>query len=160
MTARIRNSLAAVAVMLLLLLPLVAGNFYVSLFNTIGIATLVTLGLVVLTGCGGLVSFGQAAFVGIGAYSTAWATTTLGLSPWLGLALALALTGAVGLLLGTITLHLGGHYLPLTTIAWGNRAVLRLRQCRGARPQRAASPASPRRSSSATPSIAWRACII
>src|SRR5256885_8708327 len=38
-----------------------------------------------LTGVGGLTSFGQAAFVGLGAYSTAWLTTQFGLSPWIGL---------------------------------------------------------------------------
>ena len=43
-------------------------------------------GLVLLTGIGGATSFGQAAFVGIAAYATAWLTTAQGLSPWLGLA--------------------------------------------------------------------------
>jgi branched-chain amino acid transport system permease protein len=62
------------------------GNFTVSLLNDIGIAALVALGLVLLTGVGGATSFGQAAFVGIAAYATAWLTTTQGLSPWLGLA--------------------------------------------------------------------------
>ena len=49
-----------------------------------------------LTGVGGLTSFGQAAFVGIGAYATGWLTTAHGASPWLGLLFALALTGRRG----------------------------------------------------------------
>ena len=53
------------------------------------IIALAALGLVLLTGVGGLTSFGQAAFVGIGAYATAWWTTAQGGSPWTGLALAL-----------------------------------------------------------------------
>ena len=61
-----------------------AGNFTVSLLNDIGIGALVALGLVLLTGVGGATSFGQAAFVGIAAYATAWLTTAQGLSPWLG----------------------------------------------------------------------------
>ena len=54
-------------------------GFIVTLMNYIGIYTLITLGLVLLTGCGGITSFGQAAFVGIGAYATAYLTTAMGL---------------------------------------------------------------------------------
>lgn len=100
-------------------LPLVASAFTVTLMNYIGIGAIVALGLVLLTGFGGLTSFGQAAFVGVGAYATAWATAKMGLPPIAGLALALILTGAVSLFLGAITLRLGGHFLPLSTIAWG-----------------------------------------
>ncbi len=99
--------------------PLLLGGYSLILLNYIGIYAIVALGLVLLTGVGGLTSFGQAALVGIGAYATAWLTTTLGGSPWLGLPLALALTGAVAALLGAVTLRLGGHFLPLSTIAWG-----------------------------------------
>jgi branched-chain amino acid transport system permease protein len=101
------------------LAPLLAGNFTVSLLNDIGIGALVALGLVLLTGVGGATSFGQAAFVGIAAYATAWLTTTQGLSPWLGLLFALLLTGLSALAIGLLTLRLGGHFLPLSTIAWG-----------------------------------------
>ena len=99
--------------------PVFAGNFTVSLLNDIGIGALVALGLVLLTGVGGATSFGQAAFVGIAAYSTAWLTTGQGLSPWLGLLFALLLTGLSALAIGMLTLRLGGHFLPLSTIAWG-----------------------------------------
>ena len=87
--------------------------------NYIGIYALAALGLVLLTGCGGLTSFGQAAFVGIGAYATAWYTSVHGGSPWIGLVLALAFTGLIATVLGAATLRLGGHFLPLSTIAWG-----------------------------------------
>lgn len=103
----------------LAVVPHIAGSFTVSLFNDIGIAALVALGLVLLTGVGGATSFGQAAFVGIAAYATAWLTTAQGLSPWLGLAFALVLTAVSALLIGMLTLRLGGHFLPLSTIAWG-----------------------------------------
>ena len=63
--------------------PLLFGSFTVSLLNDIGIAALVVLGLVLLTGIGGATSFGQAAFVGIAAYASAWLTTAQGASPWL-----------------------------------------------------------------------------
>jgi len=103
----------------LALAPLLLGNFAISLLNDIGIGALVALGLVLLTGVGGATSFGQAAFVGIGAYATAWLTTAQGLSPWLGLLFALVLAGSAALLIGVLTLRLGGHYLSLSTIAWG-----------------------------------------
>ncbi|MDH4568903.1 branched-chain amino acid ABC transporter ATP-binding protein/permease [Pseudomonas sp. BN414] len=108
--------------------PLVLPPFYVTLLNYIGLYTLVVLGLVLLTGVGGMTSFGQAAFVGLGAYTSAYLTTVQDLpgwlawasaSPWLTLLVGLVLTGAVALLLGALTLKLSGHYLPLGTIAWG-----------------------------------------
>jgi branched-chain amino acid transport system permease protein len=99
--------------------PLVLSEFYVTLMNYIGLATLVTLGLVLLTGVAGLMSFGQQAFVGIGAYATGVLTTHFAGSPWIGLAVGLALTALIALGIGLITVRLRGHYLPLSTIAWG-----------------------------------------
>jgi len=94
-------------------------EFWVTLLNDIGLYALVAIGLVLLTGIGGLTSFGQAAFVGIGAYATAYLTTAHQVSPWGSLIVAMAVTTAVALFLGFVTLRLSGHYLPLGTIAWG-----------------------------------------
>jgi len=104
---------------LLAVAPVVLPEFSVTLLNYIGLYAIVAVGLVLLTGVGGLTSFGQAAFVGLGAYTTAWLTTTHGFSPWATLFIGLAITAAVALFLGFITLRMGGHYLPLGTIAWG-----------------------------------------
>ncbi|MCW5750014.1 MAG: branched-chain amino acid ABC transporter ATP-binding protein/permease [Alphaproteobacteria bacterium] len=93
-------------------------EFYVTLLNYIGLYSLVALGLVLLTGASGITSFGQAAFVGIGAYTTAVLSTHAGLSPWLGLAAGLGITLIVSVILGLLTLRLSGHYLPLGTICW------------------------------------------
>jgi branched-chain amino acid transport system permease protein len=94
--------------------PLVASPYMLTLLNYAGMSALVALGLVLLTGVGGLTSFGQAAFVGLGAYATGWLTTTQGVSPWLGLLAALALSGGVAALLGLATLRLGaGDLLPV-----------------------------------------------
>jgi ABC-type branched-subunit amino acid transport system ATPase component/ABC-type branched-subunit amino acid transport system permease subunit len=104
-------------------LILVAGNwlppFYVTLLDYIGLYTLVTLGLVLLTGVAGLTSFGQAAFVGLGAYTSAYLTTAYSVSPWITLVIGLGVTAIIALILGFLTLRLSGHYLPLGTIAWG-----------------------------------------
>jgi branched-chain amino acid transport system permease protein len=107
------------AILLLALAPLLLSPFSITLLNYIGIYALVALGLVLLTGIGGMLSFGQAAFVGIAAYATAWLTVKEDCSPWLGLVLALLLTGGVAAILGAVTLRLGGHFLALSTIAWG-----------------------------------------
>ena len=119
MIARAGTLLVIVAIVVLAAAPFWAAPFTITLLNYIGIYALVALGVVLLTGVGGLTSFGQAAFVGIGAYATAWLTTAQGASPWLGLVFALSLTGVVAAFLGAITLRLGGHFLPLGTIAWG-----------------------------------------
>jgi branched-chain amino acid transport system permease protein len=128
MTSR-QLTLAAVALFALAwgFLP----EFTVTLLNYIGLYSLVALGLVLLTGVGGMTSFGQAAFVGLGAYATTWLCTApeaaalIGLAegsawlPWAGLVLGLLVTAAVAWVLGGVTLRLSGHYLPLGTIAWG-----------------------------------------
>ncbi len=114
-----RSVVIGVAVAAVVLAPAVLGKFGVSLLNDIGIGALVALGLVMLTGIGGATSFGQAAFVGIAAYATSWLCLTKGLSPWVGLVFALALTTLAALAIGALTLRLGGHFLPLSTIAWG-----------------------------------------
>jgi branched-chain amino acid transport system permease protein len=106
-------------VLVLIALPfLPLPDFWIIQLNYIGIYTLPVLGLVLLTGVGGLTSFGQAAFVGIGAYTTAYLTVNTGLSPWVTLFIGLALTGLSAAIIGAITLRMSGHYLPLATIAW------------------------------------------
>ncbi len=110
--------------------PLVLPTYQVTLANNIGIFALATLGLVLLTGVAGMTSFGQAAFIGVSAYATAYLATVAAAdlpgplawmagSPLAGLAVGLVLTLAIAMLLGAVTLRLSGHYLPLGTIAWG-----------------------------------------
>ncbi|MEY2677575.1 MAG: Glutamine transport ATP-binding protein GlnQ [Pseudomonadota bacterium] len=105
------------AVPLVAVLPL--PDFWIFQLNYIGLYAMTCMGLVLLTGVSGLTSFGQAAFVGIGAYTTAWLTLNMGWSPWLTLFVGLALTFVSALVVGVITLRMSGHYLPLATIAWG-----------------------------------------
>lgn len=110
-------ALFVVALALLPVLP--TPEFWITLANYIGLSAIVALGLVLLTGVAGLTSFGQAAFVGLGAYATAYLTTQFGLSPWIGLLAGIVVTAGAAFLLGAITMRLSGHYLPLGTIAWG-----------------------------------------
>jgi branched-chain amino acid transport system permease protein len=102
-------------------IPLLPGMppFWIVLLDNIGLAALVAMGLVLLTGVGGLTSFGQAAFCGFGAYTTAVLSVSYGVSPWLTLPLSLLVSGIAAVFLGIVTVRLSGHYLPLGTIAWG-----------------------------------------
>src|ERR1700710_3050127 len=90
-------------------------DYWVTLFNYIGISSLVAIGLVLLTGVGGMTSFGQAAFVGFGAYTTGVLTVQFSVSPWLTLPVSLAVTMIAAGLIGAVTVRLSGHYLPLGT---------------------------------------------
>ena len=125
------RALTAIAIAALALSWAFLPDFTVVILCYIGLYSIVAAGLVMLTGVGGMTSFGQAAFVGIGAYATAWAGTSpiaasaltqfvgaAGL-PWVGLLLGLLITFALAWFLGSVTVKLQGHYLPLCTIAWG-----------------------------------------
>ncbi len=114
-----RYGLWALVIAIVLVAALPLPDFWITQLNYIALYSLVGLGLVLLTGVAGLTSFGQAAFVGIGAYSTAWLTLNTGLSPWLTLFVGLAITGVSALIVAAITLRMSGHFLPLATIAWG-----------------------------------------
>jgi branched-chain amino acid transport system permease protein len=93
-------------------------SYWMTLLDTIGIAAIVVIGLVVLTGVGGMTSFGQAGFVGFGAYTTALLTVRHGLSPWLSLPVSVVLAGILALLIGAVLLRLSSHYLAVGTLAW------------------------------------------
>ena len=126
-----QRQLTVAAVLLLAVAWPFLPDFTVVLLCYIGLYALVTAGLIMLTGVGGMTSFGQAAFVGVGAYATAWVCTAqlpvealgglLGPTalPWFGLVLGMLLTALIAWGLGAITVKLSGHYLPLGTLAWG-----------------------------------------
>ena len=118
-------------------IPFIPGlpPFWIVILDNIGLAALVAMGLVLLTGVGGLTSFGQAAFCGFGAYTTAVLTTAYGVSPWLTLPLSLLVSGACrggarprhGAVVGA--LFAARHHRV------GHRPVLSVQQARIPRPQ-------------------------
>ena len=101
------------------IVPDVLPAFYVTLFGYVGLASLVALGLVLLTGISGQTSFGQASFVGLAAYATALLTKFAGAPPIAGLVVGLVVTGTTAWLLGLVTARLSGHFLALVSVAWG-----------------------------------------
>ncbi len=104
---------------MIVLAPWLMPVWVVTLLGYIGLNAIVCLGLVLLTGMVGITSFGQAAFVGLGAYVSALCVLGFGVSPWLTLPAALAASGVAGALIGWLTIRLSGHYLVLGTMAWG-----------------------------------------
>jgi branched-chain amino acid transport system permease protein len=118
MTPRTLATLGFVA--LLVALPqLPVPEFWITQLNYIGLYAIVALGLVLLTGVAGLTSFGQAAFVGIGAYTTALLTVNNIASPWVTVFIGVGITCVGAVIVGWLTLRMSGHYLPLATICWG-----------------------------------------
>jgi len=114
-----RWTFPAFAVLMLGLPLLPVPDFWITQSIYIGLYSLVALGLVLLTGVAGLTSFGQAAFVGVGAYAAAYLATKSGLPPLATLVVGVALAVLAALVLGALTLRMSGHYLPLATICWG-----------------------------------------
>ncbi len=83
------------------------------------IYAIVALGLNFTLGLTGQLSLAQAAFWGIGAYTSALLTVRHELSFWIGLPAAAAVSALFGILLGFPSFKLSGHYLAMTTIGFG-----------------------------------------
>jgi len=99
------------------LVPLFGSYFIVSFINFTSITIIAVLGLQIVTGYCGQISFGQAAFMGVGAYASAILTMKVGFSFWLAMPMAGIITGILGLLGGAPSLRIKGFYLAVATIA-------------------------------------------
>jgi ABC-type branched-subunit amino acid transport system ATPase component/ABC-type branched-subunit amino acid transport system permease subunit len=96
-----------------------ANSYYVFIMATLALTAIVGIGLNILLGLAGQVSFGHVGFYAIGAYTVAILTTAAKLDFWLALPLAIALSAAVGGLLALPALRVRGPYLAMITIAFG-----------------------------------------
>jgi len=115
-----RLFLPAVLVVAVLVLPrLVTSNYWMDLINLSISLSVACLGLNIVLGYAGQLSLAQAAFWGVGAYSSAILTTQLGLPVWAGMFAAFFVAAFFGILLGIPTLKLSGHYLAMATIGFG-----------------------------------------
>ncbi|WP_019121481.1 branched-chain amino acid ABC transporter permease [Brevibacillus massiliensis] len=99
--------------------PLLLGSYLTSVFVIMGLYCITTVGITLLMGFAGLVSLAGAAFWGIGAYVTGTGAVHLGISPWLGIPLAVIVSGLIAFGLGLITRNLRGHYFSLATLGFG-----------------------------------------
>ena len=101
-----------------LIAALAANKYQLYLITLAALTVVVGVGLNVLVGLSGQVSFGHAGFYALGAYVAAILTATHGWNFWLALPLAAMLTGVIGAGLGLIALRVTGPYLAMITIAF------------------------------------------
>ena len=103
----------------LIVVSVVRNPYYVGIFVFLGINVIITIGLSLLMGYAGQISLGQAAFYGIGAYTTGVLTTRFGMPVIVSLPLAILMTVTVAFIVGIPTLRLRGHYLAMATLGLG-----------------------------------------
>ncbi len=101
----------------LLALPFLVKGEYLWIALQILIAVIGAVGLNILTGFTGQISLGQGAFLGVGAYTSAYLTAKLGLSFWVGVPAAGLVTAMAGMVFGVPSLRLKGLYLAIATLA-------------------------------------------
>jgi branched-chain amino acid transport system permease protein len=121
MNTRIKSLLVpAVLVVVVLLLPrFITSSYWLNLINLAISFSVACLGLNIVLGYAGQLSLAQAAFWGVGAYTSAILTTQFGLPVWAGMLAAFFVAALCGVLLGIPTLKLSGHYLAMATIGFG-----------------------------------------
>ncbi|OEH92688.1 branched-chain amino acid ABC transporter permease [Bacillus solimangrovi] len=106
-----------VLVALAFIFPLISTKYIVGLATLCAIASIGAVGLNILTGFTGQISIGVGAFLGVGGYTSAILTSTLGWSFWISIPMAGLITALVGALFGIPSLRLKGLYLAIATLA-------------------------------------------
>ena len=105
-------------------LPLLGSVFADTVMALAGLFAIVAVGLNLLFGYAGKISFGHNAFMAMGAYASGILTTGAGLPPLGALVAGAAGTGVVAFLLGAPILRLRGHYLAMATLALGEITII------------------------------------
>lgn len=105
------------ALIFLYTFPLYGSYYFISLLNSLSITIIIVLGLQLVSGYCGQISFGQAAFMAIGAYTSAILTSKFGFSFFLALPISGIVAGLIGLAGGAPSLRIKGFYLAMATIA-------------------------------------------
>lgn len=104
-------------IVLLFVLPFFLDDYFLYLFNIIFIAVIGATGLNILTGITGLISLGQGAFIGVGAYAAGYLSNRYGINFLVAIPLAGFITAGVGMIFGIPSLRLKGLYLSIATLA-------------------------------------------
>ncbi|AZS82213.1 ATP-binding cassette domain-containing protein [Achromobacter spanius] len=116
---RLWLALYALLAVAALVLAATVNGYYVFVLGNVALLALAGIGLNVLLGLTGQMSFGHAGFYAIGAYTVAILTGQAGWSFWLAWPAAALMAGAFGLLLALPALRVKGPYLAMITIAFG-----------------------------------------
>ena len=113
-----RKTVAAIALLFALIVPLVLDQYYLSILNLIFIAIVGAIGLNILVGYTGQISVGHGAFMSVGAYTAANFAVRLGFPFWLCLLGTIVLSARFGFLIGYPCLQLRDIYFGITTMAF------------------------------------------
>ncbi len=111
-------ALAICAAAYLALCAVVHNSYYQLMLTLVPIWAAMGLSWNLISGYSGLVSFGHAAFFGLGAYTVTLALVYLNLPPWLGIPLGMLVGAAAAVLIGVPTFRLRGHYFALSMLAY------------------------------------------
>lgn len=111
-------AIAAFAVVYAVITAVIKDSYYQLMLTLVLVWACFGLSWNLLSGYTGLVSFGHAAFFGLGAYTTALGQIHLGLSPWLLIPAAAGVGALSGLAVGYPTFRLRGHYFALAMLAY------------------------------------------
>ena len=96
----------------------VGNSYYQLILTLVPIWAAVGLSWNLFSGLAGLISFGHAAFFGLGAYTVTLCLVDAGLTPWFGIPLGAAVGGLAGFVIGLPVLRLRGHYFALAMLAY------------------------------------------
>ncbi len=115
---------AGMALLVLVLLPALAGSYIGQVLMTVGLYILMGIGLNLEVGLAGLLDLGFVAFFAVGAYSTALLTTDgphalMHISYWLAMPMSVGMAIVVGVLFGLPVLGVRGDYLAVATLGLG-----------------------------------------
>lgn len=111
-------ALALAALVYPLVMKALDAEFYISVASRIGIYAIAASSLNLILGYGGLVSFGHAAFFGVGAYTVGILITEGVASGWIGFPLAMAVSAVFALGIGAVSLRTHGVYFIMITLAF------------------------------------------
>ncbi len=112
-----RWTVAFLAPLFAVLLPLTLGEYYLSILNLILIAVVGAVGLNILVGNTGQISIGHGALMSVGAYTAANLVTRLDAPFWIALPAGGAMAAAIGAVIGVPSLRIKGLYLAIATLA-------------------------------------------
>ncbi|CAN5902838.1 branched-chain amino acid ABC transporter permease [soil metagenome] len=106
----------AASLVVALAVPFVISDYNLRVMVLAVQVAIAVIGLCIAFGWAGLIQLGQAAFVGVGAYTSAVLAVKFGLSFWISMPIAMAMSALIAVLIAVPMLRLRGHYLALATV--------------------------------------------